>query len=686
MNNEERITYFAQTDSRSKKVNFGIKAKDRTRHVYVIGKTGMGKSTLLENMAVQDIKNGEGMAFIDPHGKTADLLLEYVPPERIKDVVYFAPFDTDFPISFNVLESVDPDKRHLVVSGLMSIFKKIWQDAWSARMEYILTNTLLALLEYPGATLLGVNRMLAEKDFRKDVVEHVTDISVKNFWTKEFANWTEKMAAEAVPAIQNKIGQFTANALIRNMIGQPKSSFDIRNMMDTKKIFIINLSKGRIGESNANLLGGMLITKIYLAALSRADTPERILRTMPNFYLFVDEFQSFATESFADILSEARKYKLNLTIAHQYIEQMEEEVRAAVFGNVGTMIIFRVGAYDAEVLEKEFAPVFTAEDIVNLGAYQIYLKLMIDGIGSPPFSATTMGPIALPEVSSMKAVIDASREQYALSRAAVEEGIVKWHDPIKKAPPKSDPAKPLAQASIQTSTQAPASTYTQATAPVSAPSPRTASPYPVQAVPVAHSQSAARPNPVQQSPTATYQNAPSRPVVSAAPAQSFRPTPPRPVATPAVSQPFKKAFEAITVDHAATPSFAVSSPAPSSVTTKPVHVSAHSPVHSHAQSIEPVSLSSLAKHPSSTTPKNDPKIPTPKNVNDLKNALASILGAKAPQAPQSQQGVQQGMQQGDRPKEINSKEKATPTTPKAETARESVREVPKEVLESMLKL
>lgn len=428
--NEDRITYFAQTDSRNKKVNFGIKAKDRTKHVYVIGKTGMGKSTLLENMAVQDIKNGEGMAFIDPHGKTADLLLEYVPQERMKDVVYFAPFDTDYPISFNVLESVDPDKRHLVVSGLMSTFKKIWQDAWSARMEYILTNTLLALLEYPDATLLGVNRMLSDKEFRKQVIPHITDSSVKAFWTQEFANYTERMAAEAVPAIQNKIGQFTANALIRNMIGQPKSSFDIRKMMDEGKIFIINLSKGRIGESNANLLGGMLITKIYLAALSRADVPDRVLKTLPNFYLFVDEFQSFANESFADILSEARKYKLNLTIAHQYIEQMEEEVRAAVFGNVGTMIIFRVGAYDAEILEKEFTPQFTAEDIVNLGMYQIYLKLMIDGVSSQPFSATTLGPIAKPEHSNAPQVIEMSRSQFASIRKDVEARIDEWLAPI----------------------------------------------------------------------------------------------------------------------------------------------------------------------------------------------------------------------------------------------------------------
>jgi hypothetical protein len=458
--NEERITYFGQTDARNKKVTFGIKAKDRTKHVYVIGKTGMGKSTLLENMAVQDIKNGEGMAFIDPHGKTAELLLEYVPEHRIKDVVYFAPFDTEYPISFNVLESVDPDKRHLVVSGLMSTFKKIWMDAWSARMEYILTNTLLALLEYPDATLLGVNRMLSDKAFRNQVISHVTDPSVKTFWTQEFANYTERMAAEAVPAIQNKIGQFTANALIRNMIGQPKSSFDIRDMMDKGKIFIINLSKGRIGESNANLLGGMLITKIYLAALSRADVPDRVLKNLPNFYLFVDEFQSFANESFADILSEARKYKLNLTIAHQYIEQMEEEVRAAVFGNVGTMIVFRVGAFDAEYLEKEFAPQFTAEDLVNLGIFQIYLKLMIDGISSQSFSATTIPPIAKPEHSSAQQVIEMSRSQFAHKKSEVESKIEEWHAPIKPPAKAKDtkvvaPAPVPAQAPIKVETPLP---------------------------------------------------------------------------------------------------------------------------------------------------------------------------------------------------------------------------------------
>jgi hypothetical protein len=426
MNDEEKVTYFAETDARNKRIKFGIKSKDRSRHLYAIGKTGMGKSTLLENLAIQDIRDGNGIAFIDPHGKSADLLLEYIPKERINDVVYFAPFDMEYPVSFNVMEDVGAERRHLVSSGLMSAFKKIWVDAWSARMEYILNNIMLALLEYPGSTLLGVNRMLADKDFRKRVVENITDPSVKAFWVDEYAKYTDKFAAEAAPAIQNKVGQFVTNPLIRNIIGQPKSTFDIRKIMDEKKILIINLSKGRVGESNANLLGSMLITKIYLAAMSRAELNEKQLAAAPNFYLYVDEFQSFANESFADILSEARKYKLNLLIAHQYIEQMSEEVRAAVFGNVGTMCVFRVGAYDAEVLEKEFAPQFTAEDIVNLQKYQMYLKLMIDGVGSPPFSATGLGPPDRPNPTYVKEIIDASRAKFSRPRSEIENDIVQW--------------------------------------------------------------------------------------------------------------------------------------------------------------------------------------------------------------------------------------------------------------------
>jgi len=355
-----------------------------------------------------------------------------VPKERIHDVIYFAPFDMEHPVSFNVMEDVGYDKRHLVVAGLMSAFEKIWADAWSARMSYILTNTLFALLEYPDSTLLDINRMLVEKDFRKKVVDNIQDPSIKSFWTEEFAKYSDRYTQEATPAIQNKVGQFVSNPLIRNIIGQPKSSFDIRDIMDNKKILLMNLSKGRIGESNTNLLGSMLITKIYLSAMSRADLSATELSAKPNFYFFVDEFQSFANKSFADILSEARKYKLNLTIAHQYVEQMEEEVRSAVFGNVGTMIVFRVGSFDAEIFEREFAPAFTAEDIVNLGFAQVYLRLMINGIGSKPFSATTLPPIAESETSYRDEVLAGSRKIYARPRDEVEELIKERISPSEK--------------------------------------------------------------------------------------------------------------------------------------------------------------------------------------------------------------------------------------------------------------
>jgi Type IV secretion-system coupling protein DNA-binding domain len=429
MNDGESINYFGETNFRNQQTRFGIKNRDRTRHMYVVGKSGVGKSTLLENMAIQDIQNGEGVAVLDPHGSFAEKMLDYIPEHRIKDVIYFAPFDTEHPMSFNVLEDVGADKRHLVVSGLMSTFKKIWVDAWSARMEYILSNTLLALLEYPGSTLLGVNRMLSDKDFRKKVVDNISDSAVKAFWTEEFAKYTERMAAEAVPAIQNKIGQLTANPLIRNIIGQPKSSFDIREVMDNKKILIINLSKGRIGDQNTSLLGSMIITKIYLAAMSRANVSHSRMGDLPAFYFYVDEFQSFANESFADILSEARKYKLALIIAHQYIAQMDESVRDAVFGNVGTSISFRVGPLDAEVLEKVYSPQFVATDLVNLGMAQIYLSLMINDIGSQPFSAKTLFPIARPPITYRNDVIEWTRLKFALPRATVEQNIRDWFGP-----------------------------------------------------------------------------------------------------------------------------------------------------------------------------------------------------------------------------------------------------------------
>jgi hypothetical protein len=422
----EYITYFAETDYRNQRARFGIKSRDRTRHMYVIGKSGVGKSTLLENMAIQDINHGEGLAVLDPHGSFAEKMLDYVPEHRIKDVVYFAPFDTEYPISFNVMEDVGADKRHFVASGLMSTFKKIWVDAWSARMEYILNNILLALLEYPDATLLGVNRMLAEKGFRDKVVANVSDPGVKAFWTEEFAKYGDRYMQEAGAAIQNKIGQLTANPLIRNIIGQPKSSFDIREVMDNQKILIVDLSKGRIGEQNTALLGSMIITKIYLAAMSRADATLARMASLPSFYFYVDEFQSFANESFANILSEARKYKLALIIAHQYVAQMEESVRDAVFGNVGTSISFRVGPLDAELLEKVFAPQFSANDLINLGMAQIYLSLMINDMGSQPFSARTLPPMPRPVISYRNDVIEISRASHAAPKDFVEKNINDW--------------------------------------------------------------------------------------------------------------------------------------------------------------------------------------------------------------------------------------------------------------------
>lgn len=426
------ITYFAETDFRNKKVPFGIKALDRLRHFYVVGKTGMGKSTLLERMTIQDINNGNGVGYIDPHGSSAELFLDYIPEHRIKDVIYFAPHDLEYPVAFNVMEDVGKDQRHLVANGLMAAFKKIWPDVWSARMEYISTNIILALLEYPDSTLLGVNRMLSDKAYRKKVVDNVTDPVVKSFWVDEFAKYSEKLMTEAGASIQNKFGQFVSNPLIRNIVGQSKSTFNIRDVMDGKKILVMNLSKGRMGELNANLIGGMLITKIYLAAMSRASESAESISKLPPFYFVVDEFQSFVNESFRDILSEARKYKLSLTLAHQYIEQVPEEVRDAVFGNVGTTVSFRVGPFDAEVLEKVFGPKFVAEDLVNLGFAQIYLTLMIDGVGSAPFSAKTLGPIPKPAISFKEQVIEHSRKTYARPRESVEDDIKKWHE---TAPP-----------------------------------------------------------------------------------------------------------------------------------------------------------------------------------------------------------------------------------------------------------
>lgn len=423
-NENKNVIYFAKTNYRGKFVRFGIKQDDRRRHMYVIGKTGMGKSTVLENMIVQDIIKGRGVALVDPHGDFAEKILDYIPSNRVNDVIYFNPADIEYPIAFNVMETVAEEHKHLIASGLVGVFKKLWADSWGPRLEYVLRNAILALLDYPDSTLLGVMRILVDKNFRKKVIAKIQDPVVKSFWIEEYSKYPDRFQAEAIAPIQNKVGQFLSTALIRNVVGQIKSTINIREIMDNEKILIMNLSKGRIGEDASALLGAMMITKIQLAAMSRIDVPEIDRK---DFYLYVDEFQNFATESFANILSEARKYRLDLIIAHQYIEQVDELVRAAVFGNVGTIMTFRIGAADAEFLVKEFEPNFTEEDLVNLTKYDIYLKLMIDGVSSNPFSATTLEPLSINEkTNNSEKIIILSRERYSKPKEVVEEKIARW--------------------------------------------------------------------------------------------------------------------------------------------------------------------------------------------------------------------------------------------------------------------
>ncbi len=444
------VVFFGTTNFRNHDKLFGIKRKDRRQHMYVIGKTGTGKSVLLKNLAIQDVTNGDGLCVVDPHGEFVEDLLNQIPAHRLQDVIYFNPADTDYHIGFNVLELPDPKYKHLVASGLMGIFTKIWSNAWSARMEYILNNAILALLDTPDTTLLGIPRLLVDKSYRQKIISNVKDPVVRAFWIHEYEGWQDKFRSEAIAPIQNKVGQFLSTNIIRNVVGQQKSTIDIFDLMNNKKILLLNVSKGRIGEDNSALLGAMFITKIQLSAMERVRIPEADRK---DFFLYVDEFQNFATDSFSNILSEARKYRLNLTLAHQYTGQLitsvssaggggSTKVRDAVFGNVGTMVVFRVGAADAEFLENEFTPEFTIQDIVNLPNYSIYIKLMIDGITSRPFSAHTLPPIELPASEGMKEkIIESSRKLYGRSRDSVEREINEWAGRVSAEQEKPAPAR-----------------------------------------------------------------------------------------------------------------------------------------------------------------------------------------------------------------------------------------------------
>jgi len=432
---DNSTTFIGKCNFRGSDRVFGVKVKDRRQHTYVIGQTGTGKTTLLKNLVLQDIRAGKGVAVIDPHGQFVDEVLDEIPEERIQDVIYFNPVDVEYPIGFNVLEVSDAKYKHLVVSDLLGIFTKIWANVWSARMEYILQNCILALIDTPGTTLLGIPRILVDKDYREKIVANVKDPVVKSFWLHEYEQWRDQFRSEAIVPIQNKVGQFLNTSFIRNIVGQETCTLRIADIMNEEKILLVNVSKGEIGEDNSGLLGAMIITKIQLAAMERV----RILEEeRKDFYLYVDEFQNFATDSFANILSEARKYRLDLILAHQYIGQLvtstSTKVRDAIFGNVGTFISFRVGAPDAEFLETQFAPEFTQADLIAQPNHCIYLRLMVDGVTSRPFSATTLPPLKFESNPGTKErIMQSSRERYARPRAEVEREIAKWSGMVDDA-------------------------------------------------------------------------------------------------------------------------------------------------------------------------------------------------------------------------------------------------------------
>jgi len=410
LNEEQKkeINFFAKTAYKNKDTVFGIKNIDRAKHVWIMGKTGTGKSTLIANMAIDDLKKDRGLAVIDPHGDLCETLLNFIPAHRINDVVYFDPIDKEFPISINPLEVRNKEEAELVVSGLMAIFTKVWANVWSARMEYILRNCFLTLAEIPDSTLSDVLKLLSDSSYRQRTLKKVTDTSLIHFWKNEYEKMPDKLQKEAIAPIQNKVGQFVTSPMIRRIIGNPRSTISLDSIMNDGKILLANLSQGRLGEDNAALLGAMLITKLQLVAMRRVDIPEE---SRKDFYLFVDEFQNFATNSFIKILSEARKYHLSVTLANQYMAQIPDDVQKAIFGNAGTIVTFALGASDAEILIKEFSESFSDKDLINLGRFQIAIKMMIDGNTSRPFLAITL-PLPLSKNENREKVIRVSRERW----------------------------------------------------------------------------------------------------------------------------------------------------------------------------------------------------------------------------------------------------------------------------------
>jgi len=434
---DENISAFGLTNFRGINHQFGMLRSDRSRHMYIIGQTGAGKSGTLSLLALSDIYHGQGYAIIDPHGDFAVDNLRHIPGSRMKDVIYFNPADTAYPLGFNPLEVTNPAQKSNISSEVIGVLKRMFGESWGPRLEYILRYTILALLDRPETTMLDITRMLTDKKFREDTLSYSQDTVVLQFWKVEFASWNDKFVAEAIAPVLNKVGAFTANPVIRNIIGQPKSTFNIRQVMDEGKILVVNLSKGLIGEDNASILGAFLVTKIQLAAMSRSDIPN-IADRRP-FYLYVDEFQNFATDSFATILSEARKYGLNLTVANQYISQMGDTVRDAVFGNVGTMITFRVSADDAPILSKQFEPQFEATDLLQMHNRHFIINMVINGEKTPAFSATTL-TLPQPQIDNTGRIVENTRNTYSRTRAEIEQEISENIRPpaqLQKKPPQS---------------------------------------------------------------------------------------------------------------------------------------------------------------------------------------------------------------------------------------------------------
>lgn len=422
--------YIGETLFRNKTTRFGLENDDdRIRHLYVIGKSGTGKSSLFISMASQDIANGEGVAILDPHGETIEQVLERIPEDRIEDVIYIDPSDTENPVGLNLLELDNPSQKNLMASGLVSAIKQHFDFSWGPRLEYLLNYAILTLLEVPGTTMLGITRLLEDNNYLNYILSKVEDPVVLKFWNEEWKQMkgNQRFVTEAISPIQNKVNRFLASTTIRNILGQRNSTIDLWDAMNSGKIVLINLAKGKIGSDNANLLGALLVSRIQFYALQRANIPYEKRRP---FYMYVDEFQNFATGSFEEILSESRKYKLGLYLTHQFTAQLPEDLLKAVYGNVGTIMTFSLGAPDAKELAKEFAPYFDEEDIISLERFQVYIKLMIDGMTSHPFSARILLPWVddpiVPVTNNREKAIQRSREKYGTERSYVEEKVKKW--------------------------------------------------------------------------------------------------------------------------------------------------------------------------------------------------------------------------------------------------------------------